>query len=535
MFKTLVYKQFYECFRGYFVDTKTGKRFPKKKTVLKFCLFGLLLLFLSATFFVMGFALEPLAEAGYNWLYFTLFGILSISLGVFACVFSTSSALYLAKDNDLLISMPIKNRDILLSRLTLVAGLALMYSSIMWFPAILFYWIFIEINALNVIFTILLQIVMVLLITAIACAIGYIVAVISSSVKNRSFITVVITLIFLGVYYFFCFSLSDYIDSIVENSAVFADKIISWVNFMYQFGKAATGDILAFAIFSCICIGLFSLCIYILDKSFVKIVNRFKNVKVIKKEVKFSKQVSTRSTLLRKEFKRFTSLPTYMLNAGLGVIFMIALSVIGLVKRNDLDIILPLLEEELPIIMKYLPLSVISAISLIAGMNQIVTPSISLEGKNIWILKSLPIKTEDILKAKESVQLYVNCIPIVLSSIVLCYCLKLPYSMTITVCLINLFIEIAVTHIDLLIGLLKCDLNWTSEVQPIKQNVSILYGMIVSLLFTVMVVGGYFLLTKYTNIEIDSYLQYCEIVLILITLGLQKLVYTKGVELFDKL
>ncbi len=45
-----------------------------------------------------------------------------------------------------------------------------------------------------------------------------------------------------------------------------------------------------------------------------------------------------------------------------------------------------------------------AAVCMTAAMNDIVVPSVSLEGKNIWLIQSLPVKTRDILNAKLAVQ-----------------------------------------------------------------------------------------------------------------------------------
>ena len=49
----------------------------------------------------------PLHAAGLGWLYFAMMGLIAVLLGAFGSVFTTYSTLYLAKDNDLLLSLPI--------------------------------------------------------------------------------------------------------------------------------------------------------------------------------------------------------------------------------------------------------------------------------------------------------------------------------------------------------------------------------------------------------------------------------------------
>ena len=77
-----------------------------------------------------------------GWLYFALMGLLAVFLGAFGSVFNTYASLYLAKDNDLLLSMPIPVRTMLLaSRLLGVYLMGLLYSGVVILPAVIVYWV----------------------------------------------------------------------------------------------------------------------------------------------------------------------------------------------------------------------------------------------------------------------------------------------------------------------------------------------------------------------------------------------------------
>ena len=136
MLKALIKKQYYECFRSYFVNVKTGKARSKAGIAGMIVFFAVLMLFLCSVFFGMSLLLGSLFEVGLSWLYFALMGVVSIALGTFGSVFSTFSTLYMAKDNELLLSMPIPPSKILIPRMTLVYGLGLLYSGVVWLPAI---------------------------------------------------------------------------------------------------------------------------------------------------------------------------------------------------------------------------------------------------------------------------------------------------------------------------------------------------------------------------------------------------------------
>lgn len=100
MIRILVKKQMAEIFRGYFYNAKKNKAYSQARTVLLIFAFVLLMV-----------------------------GFTSVFLGAFGSVFNTFSSLYLSKDNDLLLSMPIPVNAIMVSRLLSVYLMGLMYSS----------------------------------------------------------------------------------------------------------------------------------------------------------------------------------------------------------------------------------------------------------------------------------------------------------------------------------------------------------------------------------------------------------------------
>ena len=119
MLKVLLKKQLGEIFRSYFYDAKKNRARSKAATAAYIVLFvGLMVGVLGGMFTYLSLAIcRPLMAVGMEWLYFALLGGLSVLLGVFGSVFNTFSSLYLAKDNDLLLSMPIPVPVIMASRL----------------------------------------------------------------------------------------------------------------------------------------------------------------------------------------------------------------------------------------------------------------------------------------------------------------------------------------------------------------------------------------------------------------------------------
>ena len=123
MLKTLLKKQLLELTRNFFYNAKKNKARPKKQIIGMAVLYFLLFyVFLGVGVFgAMAYGLSTaLVSAGHSWMYFLIMSSVAIVMGVFGSVFSTYSSLYLATDNDLLLSMPIPVRYIMASRLSSV-------------------------------------------------------------------------------------------------------------------------------------------------------------------------------------------------------------------------------------------------------------------------------------------------------------------------------------------------------------------------------------------------------------------------------
>ena len=106
-------------------------------------------------------------------------GLVVVLLGVFGSVFNTYSSLYLSKDNDLLLSLPIPTDCIIVSRLLSVYLMGLMYSGVVMLPAIIVYWIFGEFTLGSVLGSLLLLLSLSLLVLVLSCLLGWLVAKIS--------------------------------------------------------------------------------------------------------------------------------------------------------------------------------------------------------------------------------------------------------------------------------------------------------------------------------------------------------------------
>ena len=75
-----------------------------------------------------------------------------------------------------------------------------------------------------------------------SCLLGWVVARISLKLKNKSFITVILSLAFLAAYYFVYYKAQGLITLLAENAAVYGAKIRGSAYLLYLFGSVGAGD-----------------------------------------------------------------------------------------------------------------------------------------------------------------------------------------------------------------------------------------------------------------------------------------------------
>lgn len=496
MLKALFKKQFMELFRAYFVSRKNGKVRSRGQTIGFFALFAVLIVYLGFMCFGMAFALgSALIPLGMDWLYFSLMGTMAILLGVFGSVFNTYTGLYRAKDNDFLISMPIPPRWIVIVRLSGVFGLSLLYSAVIWVPTLLYYFLFAAPGTPAVIFGVLLWPLIAAFVTVLTCALGWVVALVSSKISSKSFVTVALSVVLLGAYYFFCFRMREFFTAMVENVDAVGGFMRVWFNFLYQMGQAATGNVLGMLIFAGVTVLLGYLCLWLMARTFISLATQSAAGAGSKtRKAKALKSHTPRAALLRREFKRFGASAAYMLNCGLGVMFMLAIAVFALIQQDTLQRGLGQAAAEMPWLPPMLPLLAASITCGMASINVISTPSVSLEGKRLWILQSLPIAPAEVLKAKLWLHVLINGIAASLTTGVLCFCVRTDWlGAVLAVAYAAAYVWLTGV-IGLMLGLKRPNLHWTVETQPIKQDLTVLLSLLLGLVIVLPAPIAYFVL-----------------------------------------
>ena len=488
MLKLLLKKQLLEIFRSYYYDAKKNKARSKAATIAYMVMFALLIVVvLGGIFTLLSVKMcAPMAQAGMGWLYFALMGLLAVFLGVFGSVFNTYASLYLAKDNDLLLSMPIPVYVLLASRLLGVYLMGLLYSGIVIRPAVIVYWAVAGVTLANVLGGVLLTALISVFVMTLSCALGWVVAKISL-LKHKSFVTVVISLAFFGAYYFFYFRAMALIQELLANLAVYGAAVKDGAP-IYLFGSVGTGDAKACIIVTVFVAALFALMWVLISRSFLKTATATgKTARTVYRETTV-RQKSIPAALLGREFAHFGASPNYMLNCGLGTFLMPVCALLILWKGGEflstVEALFDGLEGSVPVMLSI-------CLCGVASMNDMTAPSVSLEGKSLWLMQSMPVTPWQVLKAKLSMQIILTAVPMALC--IVCAAAVYPF-LPVQLLMMTLLVMsyvVLMALFGLLLGVKNPILTWTNEISPIKQSAPVMIALFGSFGYTILLFVGY--------------------------------------------
>lgn len=533
MLKVLLKKQFLELKSSYFKNKRTGKQITKTK------MFGFsILLFLLYISCCMGFVgmghlfISTLKPLNLLWLYFSLFALTMIVAGTFITMFFSMSILYNAKDNDLLLSLPIKSKDIVLSRMIVLYFNTLIFTGVVWPPITVLYFILVGFNLKLLIINIILWLSLSLIVLVLASLFGYIVANISKLFKGKKYITTIITSIFLVLYYVFYFQINKYLNQVVNHILEVEIFFKENLSILYLIGKAGNGDIKNLILVVIISVLLTFISICLINKNFTSIIkNKGLSVKSKNKDLKI-KQNSVKEALIKKELKHYLSSTTYTLNCGLGVLLFIGGSIYILFAKDKLLTYIASFEMAMPI-KEMLPAFILAIVAGITSMDMLACPAVSLEGNTYWLTRSLPIKTYDILMAKRELQFRINVISTIIFLVVITSMLEITGTVQVLLILSAIVFNSFISLFDLFIGIKWANLNWTSEVVPIKQSFSTLFCVLLSFVIVPLIAGVYYFLQE--TITMEFYLISIIVISVILVKILDNWVKNKGVKLYENL
>ncbi len=427
-------------------------------------------------------------------------------------------------------SLPVKTSEVLFSKLLLLYFSNLTISIIMGLPSLIVYGIKSSSGPIYYVFAFISM----FFITFIPVIIGTFLSFALAKISTRFRSTNVIMIIGSFVLIILLMAGSSLINNI---SAEFIQDItdlmdnISKVYFPIKFyvNGLADLDILSLLVFILSAIIPFLLFVLIFAKSFKDINSKMnESYKAASYKMKSLKVSSQLKALYKKEINFYFSSYIYVLNTAVGVvmmtIFTIGTAVFGGEKMAQV--------LDIPMISQFLVPATTAILSLCICLTCTTASSISLEGKNLWTIKSLPIKPIEIMKGKILVNLTIILPALFINTLILAISFKMALASYVLLLAITTLYVFFISMAGIMINLYLPKLEWKSHMAVVKQSASVIISMLIGFI-SVSTPILVFILVKPADYNLFSVI--VTIVLLMINILLWSTIRTKGVKMFNRL
>lgn len=321
---------------------------------------------------------------------------------VFSVLFGAQAAgtfVFAGRDNDLLLALPIPRTTLAVAKVAAVAienallmlcmllpaGAAYALDS----PAAPWFWPVLAVSAL------LLS----LLATAVSVLLGLGISAVRNVRQGTLIVNVVGMLLLIGFVAGSMVGQGPLMRTLEANPAPVASWVRAWLPPLGWVRDAAVdGAPLALALLTVLTVAPFALVSWVIGRSFVVIASgaSTRRGKVAKADVGAMRVRTPMVALVRREAQRFFGSSVYFLNTGLGIAFLLLGAGYLFVVRT-----LPPELDAMAAVIAVTP-ATLAMLAASAVLSTAITtaPSISLEGRRLWIVKSAPLPTATILGAK---------------------------------------------------------------------------------------------------------------------------------------
>lgn len=508
---------------------------PKKRRKNIFIGFGMAILFiymLGISFLYSYMMAGGLASIGQAGLILPLMMAATSMITLVTCIFKVQGILFGFRDFDTMFSLPIKSSTIVASRLLILYLMNVFFSLLVLLPAGVVYAIK---GAPGILFYpyFLISLLCVPLVPIIVGSIiGGLIALISSFFqKAKNVVNLLISVGFFAAVMVFSMSLGSM--QVSEDELLsFGALAVKMINRLYPLAgtyyRAVGGEeLLSLLLFVAISLAAFALFSFVVGHWFGNI-NTMLTTSRVRSNYKLRglKVSSPFVALYRKEIRRFFGFPMYVLNTAIGAIMLLILSLALCFFSPDA------LEQALnmpgfaSMIGGILP----SVLALMVSLSSTTLCTISLEGKNLWILRSLPVEEGAIFNSKLAVNYTVLAPAVLISGALLWFKFRFGLFEGLMLFLLPLSYMFLVANLGLVINLLLPKFDWTAEITAVKQSAASFVGVLVHMVLGFLPLGLSLLLGDTVSPSIISLA--VSIIVLLAALGCHLFIMHKGKQIF---
>ncbi|MBH1939288.1 hypothetical protein I5677_00105 [Mobilitalea sibirica] len=436
-------------------------------------------------------------------------------------VFKVKGTIFGFKDYDMVMSLPVKTGSIVASRLILLYSINFLFVLMIMIPMMIAYGVLANPGYLFYLYGLLtiwfIPLVPIILASVLGTGITYI----ASKFRHSNLANIIVSVILILAIIVLPLFVKDTGEEIVNFSRALTEQVNSIYPLADMYTKAVVHNnsmaLVSFLGISVVCFLLYSLLIGKVFKKMNTVImtGRYRtNYKMGE-----LKQTTPFQALYKKELARYFSSTIYVLNTGVGIIMLIAGAVALLFVDLEQMLGVP---QALDMIRKVSPIF----ISFCLATSSTTMASISLEGKNLWVIKSLPVSTKVIFLSKMAVNFTITA-PSVIAAVLISIVLELSMIQTLLLLGITIGFSFFVAVFGMLVNLKLPNFNWTTETVVVKQSASSVVTIFSGIGIAAL---QYLMLLILPSFEL-AYLIY-GILLILTDIALYKILITWGNKRF---
>ncbi len=411
-------------------------------------------------------------------------------MSLFFTMLKSVVTLFGFKDYDMLMCLPIKSTVVITSKFLYMYIVNELLTIGIMLPIGTAYAQFAGFHPMDLIIWILGTITAPLIPMTIATMAGAAISAVVSRMKHKNLFSVIFSfaMIFAIMVFNICLNSSDS-DAMLflqmkEISTMLIDKMSSLYPPVRLFQESVTQhNLLPLLVLILISVGWYLIFVNVVAASFNKINTKLKahNAKTNYKmqELQTSTPVMA---LFKKEVARFLSSPGYIVNTTVGTAMALIFSVFCVIKGPD-SVIQTFAGEDFGGFTQGALCAIPFFASALLAMTCTSSVSLSLEGKNLWIIKSLPLEPQTILQSKILFDLSIKLSTSVVCGILLLIAFK-PTSFAVAVWYLLTPVAFAVLSSmwGMFLNVKFPNYEWENEMVVIKQGaasgISIFSGMI---------------------------------------------------------
>lgn len=413
-------------------------------------------------------------------------------------IYKSGPLLFNCKDDQLLLSLPIKRRTVLFVRILKLYIFELLYNSMFLLPVMVAYIRWGNVNLTYYLTCIIMLLLLPIIPIAISCVIGAITSGISSKFKFKNAVQIILSMIILVGVMYLSFKVEDVFNYLLANAESINDFITRRYYPAGVFSKLVVDfNVKELLIFVAINIIVMVFTVLVLGKFYFRINSGLKNISTSKthtkvKDLKFKARSQT-SSLIKKEFNTFFKTPVFIINAGFALVLFIVLAVVAAIKFDG--VVAFLIDEENgfglanDLIYNNLSVIIFALLSFGTFMTSITSSVISLEGRNISILKSLPIKTKTILMSKIYAALLITTPALLVGDLIMFIRFRTNILEALLLIVLSILMPLISHFIGIIINLKYPKLEWETPAEAVKQSTSSFIAVMLGMAVLIIVVG----------------------------------------------